>query len=254
MIKQIIKIIVNFLNIAIIWLSIALTLIAIFKKEWIIDFIEWMKIVIEGLGYWNYLIAGTSSMIESFPVLWVVVPGQNILLIVWGFFGEISYNNLLFVILVASLWAIIWNYIWYFLWKYYWEDFFFKYWNWFGIGKTEVKYIKKWIDRYWAIWIILGKFHPMTRAFLPFIAWSLGMKSTSFMIYNTIWSIIRAIVIISLGVFFVTYYEIIVEYFGYIMMTLMLVIWLYIYKYKKKEFMKYMEEKNKEMDELIYKK
>jgi membrane protein DedA with SNARE-associated domain len=38
----------------------------------------------------------------------------------------------------------------------------------------------------------------MTRAFLPFIAGSMGMKSGKFMLYNAIGSIIRATTIILL--------------------------------------------------------
>ena len=73
---------------------------------------------------------------EAFPVLWVVVPGQNILIIVWGFFGNISQTNLIYVAIIACLWAIFGNFVWYFLGKKYWDSFFEKYWNRFWIGLT----------------------------------------------------------------------------------------------------------------------
>ena len=250
MIKKIIQLIFHIINIVLIWITIWLAFISIFKKEWIEQFIEWMKLIIEWLWMWNYLIAWFSSLIEAFPVLWVVVPWQNILLIVWWFFGHIDNMHLIYIIIIASIWAIIWNRIWYTLWKYYWDSFFKKYWNRFWIWLTEVKYLKKWINKWWAWWIILWKFHPMTRAFLPFIAWSMWMTSFKFMIYNVIWSIIRALTIILLWVVFVEYYKIILEYIWYIMMFVMFVVWLYIYKYKKKEFMQYLHEKNKELEEL----
>jgi len=249
-IKWIIQIIFKIINIFLIWLTIILALISIFKKEWIENFIEWMKVVIEWMWMWNYLIAWTSSLIEAFPVLWVVVPGQNILLIVWWFFWNISNTHLFYIIIIASIWAIIWNYIWYLLWQIYWDSFFKKYWNRFWIWLTEVKYLKKWIDKWWALWIILWKFHPMTRAFLPFIAGSMGMHSIKFMIYNIIWSIIRAITIILLWVIFVEYYKIILEYIWTIMMWVFAIVWIYIYKFKRKEFMQYMHEKNKELENL----
>ena len=249
-IKKILKLLFQIINILLIWLTIILSLISIFKKEWIEQFVEWMKIVIEWMWMWNYLIAGFSSLIEAFPVLWIVVPGQNILLIVWWFFWHISNTNLVYVIIIASIWAVIWNYIWYVLWKIYWDSFFKKYWNWFWIWLTEVKYLKKWIDKWWALWIIVWKFHPMTRAFLPFIAWSMWMHSIRFMIYNILGSIIRALTIILLWVVFVEYYKIILEYIWTIMMWIFALIWLYIYKYKRKEFMQYLHEKNTELDEL----
>lgn len=249
-IKKIIQLVFQFFNYLLIWLSFILALISIFKKEWIESFIEWMKVVIEWLGLWNYIIAWISSLIEAFPVLWVVVPWQNILLIVGWFFWHISHLNLVYVMIVASIWAILWNYIWYVLWKIYWDSFFKKYGNWFGIWLTEVKYIKKWINKWWAWWIIFWKFHPMTRAFLPFIAWSMWMQSIKFTIYNVIWSIIRSVTIISLWVVFVEYYKKILEYIGTIMMLIFALIWIYIYTYKRDEFLQYMKEKNAELDEI----
>ncbi len=248
--KNLVKIIINTINILLIIFTIALAFIAIFKKEWIEAFIEWMKIVVEWIWYWNYFIWFSSSLIEAFPVIWVVIPWQNILLIVWWFFWSISYLNLIYLMLIASLWAIIWNYIWYILWKYYWDSFFTKYGNWFWIWLTEVKYLKKSIDKWWAWWIILWKFHPMTRAFLPFIAGSMWMKSISFMIYNIVWSIIRSITIIWLGVVFVEYYEILLEHAWKIMLVIFWLVAFYIYKYKKVEFMNYMKEKNAELEQL----
>jgi hypothetical protein len=57
MLKKIIQKLVHILNITLIALSLVLAIISIFKKEWILAFIEWMKITIESMGLWNYLIA-----------------------------------------------------------------------------------------------------------------------------------------------------------------------------------------------------
>ncbi len=235
-------------------LTIALWILSLFKPELVKEFIEWISKIINTLWYWNYVIVFLSWLIEWFPILWVVVPGQNILLIVWGFFAKISQTNLLYVILIASIWAILSNYVWYVLWKYYWDSFFKKYWNWFWIWTTEVKYLKSWIKKWWPWWIILWKFHNVSRAFLPFIAWSVWMNNKVFFIYNIIWSILRAIVIVTLWVVFAQYYETIVDYMWYIMTGIMIITWIYIYKFKKKEFMQYMEEKNLEMEEQYGKK
>ena len=252
--KKIISTLVNIINIFFIILSVALALIAIFKKDWFLAFIDWMKIVIDWLWFWNYIIAFLSSMLEAFPVLGVVLPWQNILLIVWGFFGEISNFNLIWIIIIASIWALIWNYIWFILWKYYWDSFFKKYWIWFWIGQTEVRYLKKWINKWGPWWITIWKFHPMTRSFLPFIAWSMWMKSAKFMFYNALGSVIRATTIILLWVVFVSYYEFLVEHSWKISMFIISIVWFYIYKYKRKEFKKYWEEKNAEIEEISRKK
>lgn len=252
--KKFLSILLKIFNFLFILLSIFLLFVAIFKKEWFEAFIEWMKIVVEELGAWNYLIVFTSSFIEAFPVIWVVLPWQNILMVVWWFFGNLSQQNLIYVWILASLWAIFWNYIWYLLWKKYWDSFFEKYWNRFGIWLTEVKYLKKSIDKWWAIWIIFWKFHPITRAFLPFIAGSMGMKSKSFMIYNIIGSIIWSSTMVILWMIFVEYYKIILEYAGYIFTWILICIWIYIYKFKKEEFSQYLREKNSEMERLYWEK
>lgn len=254
MIKKIFQKIFHLLNILLIVASLALAIISIFKKQWIENFIEWMKVLVESLWFWNYLIAWVSSFIEAFPVLWVVVPWQNILLIVGWFFWEISQTNLIYVMLVACIWAILWNFVWFLLGKYFWDTFFRKYGMWFWIGLTEVKYLKKWIHKWWAAWIIFWKFHPMTRAFLPFIAGSMWMNSIKFMIYNVIWSIIRAITIVWLWVIFVEYYEILLEHIGKIMLIIFAAIWIYIFKFKKEAFKQYMLDKNQEMEELYWEK
>ncbi len=250
LIKKIIKNIFHILNIILIWLTIIIAIISIFDKQLIIDLIKKLEILIQWLWNWNYLIAFSSSLIEAFPVLWVVVPGQNILLIVGSFFAKISTSNLIYIYIIASLWAIIWNYIWYLLWKIYWDSFFAKYWIWFWIWLTEVRYLKKWINKWWPLWITLWKFHPITRAFLPFIAWSMWMKSMTFMLYNILWSIIRSITIITLWVVFWKYYETIVNHIWKVMLVILFILWIYIYKYKKKEFMQYMEEKNAELEQI----
>lgn len=252
--KKLLNILFKIINISFIILMLVLVFISIFKKEWIELFIKWLENIINWLWTWNYLIVFFSSFIEAFPVIWVVLPWQNILMIVWWFFWKLSQQNLIYVWILASIWAILWNYIWYLLGKIYWDSFFEKYWNWFGIGLTEVKYFKKSIHKWWAPGIIFWKFHPLTRAFLPFIAWSMGMKNENFMAYNIIGSIIWSFTMVILWMIFVEYYKIILDYISYILLLVFICIWLYIYKFKKEDFMKYMQEKNEEMERLYWKK
>ncbi|MDD2907382.1 MAG: VTT domain-containing protein [Candidatus Gracilibacteria bacterium] len=247
-IKKVIQKIFHILNIILIGLTIIIAIVSIFDKELIINLIKKLEILIQSLGNWNYFIAFTSSLIEAFPVLGVVVPGQNILLIVGSFFAKISTQNLIYIYIIASIGAIIGNYIGYALGKIYGDSFFSKYGIWFGIGLTEVKYLKKGINKWGPLGITLGKFHPLTRAFLPFIAGSMGMKNLTFMIYNVIGSIIRSITIITLGVVFGKYYEIIINHIGKFMLLLFIAVGIYIYKFKKDEFMQYMREKNEEVE------
>ena len=57
-----------------------------------------------------------------------------------------------------------------------------------------------------------------------------------------------------LGMIFVEYYKIILEYIWYIFLVIFICFWIYVYKYKKEEFMKYIQEKNEELERLTTKK
>lgn len=227
----------------------ALTAIAIFKPSWIELFIAWMETQIHGLGNWNYLIAFASSIIESFPVIGVLVPGQQVMLLVGGFFGKLGQLQLIYMICFAIVGALIGNAIGYFLGKWYGHTFLERYGDWFGLGRTELKYLRKQIEKNGAWFIILGKFHNFTRAFIPFIAGSMGMQTEKFWIYNIVGSVLWAGTIITLGVAFVTYYKMILSYFPYILMGIMFCAIVYVYFFKKEAFLSYVKEKEKEIED-----
>ncbi len=246
--KKILDIVLKILNILFIWLIVWLIIIWIFRPDIVELFLKWLEWKILLIWNWNYLIAFTSSIVESFPVLWVFFPGQQIMLAVWWFFWK---YNLAPIIIVCIIWALIWNYTWYILWVYFWENFLKKYWDWLWIWKTELKILKKQIKKNWAWFIIFGKFHNFTRAFIPFIAGSMWMKQKHFWLYNIIGSISWAITIIILWVVFVQYYKKILDNISYILIWIIIFVVLYIFFFKKKEFKEYLKEKNEEIDEKI---
>lgn len=248
--QKIWQIIIQFLNLLFITIAIILLIIVIFKPNLIKEFLAWLEIAIKWLGNWNFLIALISSTIESFPVIWVMVPWMQIMLLVWWFFWK---NAIIEVILVTILWATLWNYIGFLLGIKYWDIFFKKYWDWFWLWKTELKIIKKQIAKNGFWFIVLWKFHNLTRSFIPFIAGSMWMPQKNFWLYNIIGSIIWAITIITLGVLFSQYYEKIVDFFPYILLLILIITWIYIAAFKRNEFTKYIADKNAEIDEKINK-
>lgn len=233
----------------IVW-SLILWLLTFFKPELIKHFLGWIEGIVGQLWYLNYLIVFISSTIEWIPLLWVVVPGQNIMLIVGGFFAKLGMVNLVLMIIIASIWGVCSNYIGYLLWVYYGEEFFNKYGLWIGIGQTELKIARDGIKKWGALWIIFWKFHNVTRAFIPFIAGTMKMNKKRFFIYNIIGSVLWAVVIIILWVLFAQYYKIVVDYFKYIFLAILIIFALYIYIYKKDAFKKYMDDKTKELENL----
>ncbi|EKE29636.1 MAG: hypothetical protein ACD_2C00131G0006 [uncultured bacterium (gcode 4)] len=230
-------------------ITISLVIIALFRPSLVVAFITWLDVAVIGqIWNWNYAVAFLSATIESFPVIGVLVPGMQIMLLVGWFFGK---YNMPWVIIVAILGAIIGNYAGYWLWIKYWEKFFREYWDWFWLGKTELKILKKQIDKNWPWFIILGKFHNFTRAFVPFIAWSMWMKKHHFWAYNIIGSIVWAFTIITLWVGFAQYYKEIVDNMKFVIIWILIILTAYISIFKRSEFAAYIKDKNTEIDEKI---
>ena len=245
MLKKIFHFVTKALIIFFLILTFVFIYLSIFDKQVILNWLDWIKHIVAKLWYWNYLIIFIFGFIESFPLVWISVPWQTVLLTVAGF---LWYNHMYLAIFSASLWALLGNFTWYLLGVKYWETFFDRYWKFIGVTKTDVKYVKKWIEKHGWLLVILGKFHNMFRAFVPFIAGSSNMKTKHFTLFNIIGSILRAVVMVLLGVFFVQNAETILNNIWKIL--LVLVIWLlaYIYFFKKEEFMKYLKEKQAEME------
>ena len=241
--------IINFVLKAFIVFFIILTFVfiylSIFDKQVILNWMEWIKQIVAKLGYWNYLIIFVFGFIESFPLVWISVPGQTVLLTIAWFLG---YQHMYLAIFSAAMWALLWNFTGYLLWVKYWDYFFEKYGKFIWVTKTDVKYVKKWIEKHWWLLVILWKFHNMFRAFVPFIAGSGNMKVKHFTLFNIIWSVLRAVVMVLLWVFFVQNAETILNNIWKVLLVLVLWLVVYVYFFKKEEFMKYLEEKQKELE------
>ena len=51
-----------------------------FYPDLLLPIIEWIKVKIEYIGKWNYLLTFLSALAESLPILGTIIPGQIILL------------------------------------------------------------------------------------------------------------------------------------------------------------------------------
>lgn len=246
--KKNMKKLAHYIIIGLLSLMFIFLIVTLFKPTLLEPIIEWIKIQIESLWKWNYLLAFISALAESLPIIGTIIPGQVIMLSVWGFYGGTGLVQFAGVLIFAILWSIISNAIWYFLGKKYGESFFEAYWVWVGIEQTELKYLKKGVNTWWAWGIILSKFHPHFRAFLPFIAGSMGFKQVKFWIFNIIASTLWATVFISIGIFFAEYYETILKYFGWFFTGILVSIFAYYWFFKKEVLLKYWKEKNADME------
>lgn len=244
--KKLTSALAAFLNGLFMAITFGLLFIVLFKKEWIAQFLSYMEMLVNSWGSWNYLVAFAFSVIESFPVIGVLVPGMQVMLIVGGFFGR---DHLLETIAVCAVGAIVGNFIGYALGKRYGKAFFREYGDAFGLGRTELKYLERQIAKNGPWFIIFGKFHNFTRAFVPFVAGSAGMRPGRFWLYNVIGSIVWAATIITLAVAFASYYKTILDYVGYVFFSLILLFSAYVWFFRRDAFKRYLEEKRLEIEE-----
>lgn len=96
------------------------------------------------------------------------------------------------------------------------ESFLASYGELFALGKTERRILSKRIEKNGASFIIFGKFHNFTRAFVPFLAGVSQMHSSRFWKYNIIGSVIWSMTMLVLGVFFTRYIETVLDWISWI--------------------------------------
>ena len=77
------------------------------------------------------------------------------------------------------------------------------------------------------------------------------MREKNFWSYNMIGSVLWAITIILLGVFFMDQYEIILDNFGKITTVLLIIVGVYFWFFRRESLRSYWKDKNEEIEEKI---
>jgi membrane protein DedA with SNARE-associated domain len=226
-------------------LSLVLLVLTLVRPDWIKSGIEWIWVLIQTLGNWNYIIAFASACVESLPIIGTAVPGMNVMILVWGFWWK---NHMILTILLASIGAMLGNYLGYWIGKWYGHEIIEKYGDYIGLGRTEQKILEKQIAKNGFWYIILGKFHNFTRSFVPFIAWASGMQEWNFWIYNIVGSIFWATSVNLLGIFFIDRYEAILDNIGKILVVIMGGLFAYFFFFRRETLKQYMQDKQTEIE------
>lgn len=117
------------------------------------------------------------------------------LLVVGGFYGK---EHLLVAIISAAVGASLGNWLGYVIGVHYGQYYLDRYGAIFSLGTTEQKLLKPKIEKNGAWFIIVGKFHNFTRAFIPFLAGTFKMTGKNFWKYNIIGSTLWSVTMITL--------------------------------------------------------
>ena len=91
---------------------IGLLLLALVHPGLFREFLDWVAHIVRQIGYWNYSLVAASGVAESLPIIGVVFPGQNVVIIVGTFFGK---HHMYGLIAVATIGVYIGHQIGYWL-------------------------------------------------------------------------------------------------------------------------------------------
>lgn len=208
--------------------------ISLFRPDIIQWIIDWMGIQIQSWGKWNYIILLVTAMAESFPFIGAVLPGMNIMILVWWFFIAKNWEIFPAAAFLAMVGACGGNALWYFMGLYDGEKTLKKYGKWFGAGERELAWLEKQIHKNGFWFIVGGKFHNLLRSFIPYIAGAHGMSGRKFWIANIFGASVWAVSILLIGIFFVQSYEMVLQYLTYILIFVIVLATVSVYLSKNK--------------------
>lgn len=232
-IQQLFNHLLTALHIVLVTLMVGIGLLSLFRPDLVRVGIDWMGVQIKSWGEWNYVILLVTAMAESFPFVGAVVPGMNIMILVWGFFVARQWDIFPLAALLAMIGACLWNALGYFMGKYGNPETLKKYGAFFGAGPRELGWLEKQIHKN-GFWFIVGwKFHNLLRSFIPYIAGSHKMSGARFWLANIFGSSLWAVSILLLGVFAVENYEVILQYLNYVLLGVVVIgVWVFMWKNK----------------------
>ncbi len=182
------------------------------------------------LHHWGYWIIFLSTILETIPPIGLVIPG-NTIVILGGFFAKLQIIDVGDVIWIAALGAVIGDSLGYYLGKRYGYSFLTKYGKYFYFKEEHYNKVKKLVNTHTGKTVILGRFNPLSRVFVPFIGGASEIPFFKFIFYGIIGAISWAASSVLLGFVFGASYEIVSKYTGRFLLIITIVLILIFYFY-----------------------
>lgn len=161
-------------------------------------------------GYW---VIGIVAIAEALPLFGTIIPGHTIV-ILGGFFARLGLLNIYVVMAIAAVGAIVGDVIAFFLGKKYGLSLLINWGKYFLIKEEQIIKAKAVLERHSGKAIIIGRWSPITRAFVPFLAGASGVRAKAFWIYDIIAGIIWAVVSVCAGYIFGASYMLVAHAIG----------------------------------------
>jgi undecaprenyl-diphosphatase len=162
--------------------------------------------------HWGYLVLFLVTFVEAMP-FGIFVPGHT-LIIVAGFLAREGVFSIGWVIAVASLGAIAGDILGYLIGKRYGYPFITKHGYRFFLKKERFEKFRKLLHKHAAKAIIVGRYSPATRSFVPFIAGASHLAFRRFILPDIIGGVSWTLSAVLIGFVFGQGYEAASKYFN----------------------------------------
>ena len=161
-------------------------------------------------GYW---VIGFVSIAEALPLIGSIIPGQTVV-IFGGFFAHLGFLNVYWVALWAAIGALIGDLIGFLLGKKYGVKLITDWSQYFLIKQQNIEKAREALNKHSGKAILIGRFNPIARVFMPFLAGASGMDMKRFWIFDGIAAVTWAVVSVGVGYLFGASYEFIAHTIG----------------------------------------
>ncbi|KHO62987.1 putative membrane-associated protein [Thermoanaerobacter sp. YS13] len=181
---------------------------------------KYLGSVIQTYGTWTYSILFFIIFFETGFVVTPFLPGDS-LLFAAGTFAAIGSLNVFYVIILLASAAILGDTVNYHIGKFVGEKIY---------EKENLKWIKKehliearnFYEKYGSITIVIGRFIPIIRTFVPFVAGIGKMRYFKFLFYNalggTLW-----VLLFTLGGYYFGNLQIVRDHFGLVTIAIIVI-------------------------------
>ncbi len=218
-------------SILLVIISVGLALVLMINPGLLTVVIERLDWIISLLWWKNYLLIFTIGFLESVPFFNIAFPWQTFMVLIAWF---IAKNNFAFTVLVVALAWVVWDIFAYGLWRYKWNSILRHYGPTFWLSQEWIDKLKDMVKNHWQWALFASKWNSYTRGMLPFIAGTSHTKFGVFLLYNALWAITYATVIVYLSRLFIGNYDMVVPYVRRIGLGIIGIVALwYIIKYYK---------------------
>ncbi len=193
------------------------------------------------LGQWGYSLVFIFSILESLPLIGLVIPG-GIIVIAAGFFAKVGILHLWPVIIIVSIGAFAGDTISYLLGRRFGYSFLLKMGKYIFFKPVHFEKAKKVLHAHPRKAILGGRFHALTRCVMPFAAGSTDIKPSVFLPIAALSAILWATVNVLVGYIFGQGFQVASHYLGEIFFLAFVLSVLIVYVY---QFISRFTERNK---------